>query len=150
MFFTGFTRFSSEVQQANRLGDRSKFAQLREMHQLVDEAERILTDTESDLDEFGRLLDHTWNLKRQTGAAVSTDSIDALYTRGVKAGALGGKLLGAGGGGFFVFYVPPERRDSVLKAMSDLLYIPFEFENGGTRVIYYSPEQFTPRKERQR
>ncbi len=150
MFFTGFTRFSSEVQKANRLGDRSKFAQLREMHQLVDEAERILTDTESDLDEFGRLLDHTWNLKRQTGAAVSTDSIDALYTRGVKAGALGGKLLGAGGGGFFVFYVPPERRDSVLKAMSDLLYIPFEFENGGTRVIYYSPEQFTPRKERQR
>ena len=149
MFFTGFTRFSSEVQKANRLDDRSKFARLREMHQLVDEAERVLTDRETDLDEFGRLLDHTWKLKRQTGSAVSTCSIDAIYEKGVRAGALGGKLLGAGGGGFFVFYVPEGKRESVRKAMSDLLYIPFEFENGGTRVIYYSPERYLPREEQQ-
>lgn len=144
MFFTGFTRFSSEVQKANKLDDKSKLAQLREMYSLVDEAEKVLTDKDADLDDFGRMLDHTWRLKRQTGAAVSTNSIDELYSRGTKAGALGGKLLGAGGGGFLVFYVQPECRESVMKAMSDLLYIPFQFENGGTRVVYYSPEQYVP------
>ena len=74
MFFTGFTRFSSEVQKANSVSGNDKKVQLKEMYQLVDEAERILTDKDTDLDEFGRLLDHTWRLKRQTGAAVSTDN----------------------------------------------------------------------------
>ncbi|MFR7855021.1 MAG: kinase, partial [Acutalibacteraceae bacterium] len=138
MFFTGFTRFSSDVQKANRQGYHDKTAELKEMLSLVDDAERVLTDKTTDLDDFGRLLDHTWKLKRQTGAAISTDSIDALYSKGIAAGALGGKLLGAGGGGFLVFYVKPEYRESVMKAMSDLLYIPFRFEDGGTRVIHYS------------
>ena len=140
MFFTGFTRFSSEVQKANGLDQKSKIAQLKEMHALVDDAEKILTDKYSDLSEFGRLLDYTWKLKRQTGSAVSTDSIDGLYKKGIDAGALGGKLLGAGGGGFLIFYVEPEYRESVMNAMSDLLYIPFRFEDGGTRVIHYTPE----------
>ena len=144
MYFTGFTRFSSDVQKLNRLDDRSKLTQLQEMHSLVDEAEKVLTDRNADLDEFGRLLDQTWKLKRQTGAAVTTDSIDNLYGRGIRAGALGGKLLGAGGGGFLIFYVQPEYRESVMRAMSDLLNIPFRFENGGTRVIHYSPEQYAP------
>lgn len=145
MFFTGFTRFSSDVQKANAVGKEDKTAQLKEMLSLVDDAERVLTDKESDLDDFGRLLDHTWRLKRQTGAAVSTDSIDGLYAKGLEAGALGGKLLGAGGGGFLVFYVQPEYRESVRKAMQDLLYIPFEFETGGTRVIHYTPESYEPK-----
>lgn len=143
MFFTGFTRFSSDVQKANASSVKSKeekIKQLQEMYSLVDVAERILTDKHSDLDEFGRLLDHTWKLKRQTGAAVSTNGIDSLYQKGIEAGALGGKLLGAGGGGFLVFYVQPENRENVMKAMSDLLYIPFKFEDGGTRVIHYTPE----------
>lgn len=145
MFFTGFTRFSSDVQKANRQGYHDKTAELKEMLSLVDDAERVLTDKTTDLDDFGRLLDHTWKLKRQTGAAISTDSIDALYSKGIAAGALGGKLLGAGGGGFLVFYVQPEYRESVMKAMSDLLYIPFRFEDGGTRVIHYSPEEYVPK-----
>lgn len=145
MFFTGFTRFSSDVQKANRQGYHDKTAELKEMLSLVDDAERVLTDKTIDLDDFGRLLDHTWKLKRQTGAAISTDSIDALYSKGIAAGALGGKLLGAGGGGFLVFYVQPEYRESVMKAMSDLLYIPFRFEDGGTRVIHYSPEEYVPK-----
>lgn len=144
MFFTGFTRFSSEVQKANKLDDKSKQAQLREMFKLVDEAENVLTNKEISLDEFGRLLDHTWKLKRQTGSAVSTDSIDYLYNKGINAGALGGKLLGAGGGGFLVFYVQPDYKEAVMNAMNDLLYIPFEFENSGTRVIHYSPEKYDP------
>lgn len=143
MFFTGFTRFSSEIQKGSVEGKR---AQLREMHGLVDVAERILTDRTGDLDDFGRLLDHTWRLKRQTGTRVSTDDIDELYARGLAAGALGGKLLGAGGGGFLVFYVRPEYREAVRQAMGDLLYIPFQFENGGTRVIHYTPENYMPQE----
>ena len=146
MFFTGFTRFSSDVQKANGLDKRDKIRQLQEMYSLVDDAENVLTDKNCDLDEFGRLLDHTWKLKRQTGAAVSTDSIDGLYAKGIKAGALGGKLLGAGGGGFLVLYVQPEYQKAVKEAMSDLMYIPFEFENGGTRIIHYTPESYEPQE----
>lgn len=145
MFFTGFTRFSSDVQKANSSsGPKDKNAMLKEMYSLVDDAEKVLTEKGADLDDFGRLLDHTWKLKRQTGSAVSTNSIDGLYARGIEAGALGGKLLGAGGGGFLVFYVQPEYQENVRKAMSDLMYIPFEFENGGTRVIHYTPESYEP------
>ena len=146
MFFTGFTRFSSEVQKANTLNKADKTAHLKEMLSLVDDAERVLTDKHANLDEFGRLLDHTWRLKKQTGSAVSTNSIDALYEKGMTAGALGGKLLGAGGGGFLVFYVQPDRQDSVRWAMRDFMHIPFEFEEGGTRVIHYSPETYEPRQ----
>lgn len=147
MFFTGFTRFSAVVQQANNLGAKDKIAQLKEMLSLVDDAQKVLTDKTSDLDDFGRLLDHTWKLKRQTGAAVSTDSIDGLYARGIEAGALGGKLLGAGGGGFLVFYVQPDKREKVLAAMKDLMHIPFAFENSGTQIIHYTPEAYIPREE---
>ena len=121
IFFTGFTRFSSDVQKANASDGKDKTGQLREMLALVDEAERILTDQNADLDEFGRLLDHTWKLKRQTGAAVSTDRIDELYAKGMAAGALGGKLLGAGGGGFLCFMC------------SQIVKMQF----GGRCVIYY-------------
>jgi D-glycero-alpha-D-manno-heptose-7-phosphate kinase len=136
------------VQKANadsRTDKKAKLMQLQEMHSLVGQAEDILTDKNADLDEFGRMLDHTWRLKRQTGAAVSTNSIDMLYEKGMRAGALGGKLLGAGGGGFLLFYVQPEYQENVKSAMSDLMYIPFEFENGGTQVIYYAPESYEPR-----
>lgn len=146
MFFTGFTRFSSDVQKQNAIGKADKVMQLKEMLSLVDDAERLLTDRDSDLDEFGRLLDHTWKLKRQTGSAVSTSNIDNLYEKGMKAGALGGKLLGAGGGGFLVFYVQPEKQESVKRAMEDLMYIPFEFEDSGTRVIHYTPEIYIPKE----
>lgn len=144
MFFTGFTRFSSEVQIANAATKIDKTAQLKEMLSLVDDAEQVLVNKNADLSEFGRLLDYTWKLKRQTGAAVTTNSIDGLYEKGINAGALGGKLLGAGGGGFLVFYVEPEYQDAVKKTMSDLLYVPFQFENGGTRVIHYTPESYNP------
>lgn len=144
MFFTGFTRFSSEIQKANKLDDESKTKQLKQMLTLVDEAESILTDHSKDLDDFGRLLDVTWKLKRQTGKSVSTSNIDNLYDKGISAGALGGKLLGAGGGGFLVFYVTPEKQAAVKEAMEDLLYIPFKFEDSGTQVIYYGPEDYSP------
>lgn len=144
MFFTGFTRFSLDVQKANTIGKGDKTKQLKEMLLLVDEAEKVLTDRQTDLNEFGRMLDHTWKLKRQTGNAVSTSDIDLLYEKGMKAGALGGKLLGAGGGGFLVFYVEPDKQDNVKNAMDNLLHIPFQFEDGGTQVIHYTPESYEP------
>ena len=143
MFFTGFTRFSSDVQKANNVsGTEDKRVRLKKMYELVDEAEAILTDKNRNLDDFGRQLDVTWRLKKGTGGAISTGSIDELYEKGMAAGALGGKLLGAGGGGILVFYVQPEKQDAVRWAMRDLMYIPFEFENGGTRVIHYTPETY--------
>lgn len=141
LFFTGFTRFSSDVQKGTK-SIEEKRAQLLHMLKLVDEAEAVLEDNKSDLDDFGRLLHETWLLKKDTGNTVSNGSIDELYEKGIKAGALGGKLLGAGGGGFLLFYVQPEKRQAVLDAMSNLLHVPFEFEDGGTRVIYYTPEFF--------
>lgn len=140
MFFTGFTRFSSDMQKANKVTDKT--TRLKEMLALVDEAQGALTDKSKPLSEFGRLLDVTWNLKRNTGPQISTGPIDELYSKAIKAGALGGKLLGAGGGGFLVFYVEPDAHKSVRKALKDLLYIPFEFENQGTSVVYYDPEDF--------
>lgn len=143
MFFTGFTRFSSEVQKANNVsGTEDKRAKLRKMYELVDEAEQILVDKNRNLDDFGRLLDLTWKLKKGTGSSITTGSIDELYEKGIKAGALGGKLLGAGGGGFLIFYVQPTKQNAVYEVMKDSMYIPFEFENGGTRVIHYSPEDY--------
>ena len=151
MFFTGFTRFSSDVQKANagtKETQEAKGKRYLEMLSLVDKAEQILTDKNTDLDNFGRLLDHTWKLKKQTGSAVSTNSIDALYEKGMQAGALGGKLLGAGGGGFLVFYVQPEYQEAVKDAMKELMYIPFRFEDGGTRVIHYTPETYIPLEDK--
>ena len=143
MFFTGFTRFSSEVQKTNnKTSSDEKKKILQKMYAMVDEAEEILTDKTRNIDDFGKLLHESWKLKRQTGKAISTDAIDMLYEKGINAGALGGKLLGAGGGGFLVFYVTPEKHDAVKKAMKDLLYIPFKFDNTGTSVIHYTPEVY--------
>ena len=141
LFFTGFSRFSSDIQTATNGAVRDKTAELKEMLSLVDEAEGVLT-SKADLKEFGRLLDHTWRLKRGITAKISTDSIDALYEKALKAGADGGKLLGAGGGGFLLFYVDEDRQAAVREALSGLLYVPFEFENAGTRVIFYDPESY--------
>lgn len=143
LFFTGFSRFSSNIQTDTKSHIKDKTKQLLEMKALVDEAEKILYNN-SDINEFGKLLDYTWKLKRQTGNKISTDEIDILYNKAIEAGALGGKLLGAGGGGFLLFYVEREHQNQVRKALSDLLEVPFKFENVGTEVIYYLPEQFPP------
>lgn len=142
MFFTGFTRFSSDVQKANADGTQDRVKKLQTMLSLVPEAEKVLKGKQEDLSDFGRLLDETWKLKRGTGRAVTTSGIDELYEKGIRAGALGGKLLGAGGGGFMVFYAEPERHAAVRKAMEGLMQIPFTFEEDGTQILYYAPEQY--------
>lgn len=145
LFFTGFSRFSSDIQKGTEKSMKDKTAQLLEMYSLVDDAEKILTNTDSDLDEFGKLLDYTWKLKRGISGGISTNSIDDQYERAMKAGALGGKLLGAGGGGFLLFYVPEEKQQAVKEALHDQMHVPFKFENDGTKVIYYGPELYIER-----
>lgn len=114
LFFTGFSRFSSDIQVEAEKSLKSKEAQLLEMLQLVDEAEQVLT-SKTDLTEFGKLLDYTWKLKRGITSKVSTDSIDAIYDKAIKAGATGGKLLGAGGGGFYCFMLKQKNRKMYLR-----------------------------------
>ena len=142
LFFTGFSRFSSDIQKGTEKSMKDKTAELLKMYALVDDAEKILTDESVSLDEFGKLLDYTWKLKRGISSGISTGSIDEQYERAMKAGALGGKLLGAGGGGFLLFYVPIEKQAAVKESLAGQLYVPFKFENEGTKVIYYGPEEY--------
>ena len=147
LFYTGVTRFSSEVQKDTMSNQQDKIAQLKEMLSLVDDAQAILEDKHSDFNDIGRLLDHTWRLKRKTGGKISNGSIDDLYERGLNAGALGGKLLGAGGGGFLLFYIEPDKKEALLREFDDLMQVPFQFENEGTSMVYYNPIVYIPRKE---
>lgn len=147
LFYTGVQRFSSEIQADTFAKPVDKTKQLHDMLALVDEAEKILADKEKSLNEFGKLLDTTWKLKRGTGSKVSNGSIDELYNMAIKAGALGGKLLGAGGGGFLLFYCEKDKQDHLKNALEKLMIVPFNFENDGTKVLYYSPQSYSPRKE---
>ena len=147
LFYTGIQRFSSEIQANTFAKPADKTQQLKDMLALVDEAEKILCDRNANLNEFGKLLDTTWKLKRGTGSKVSNGSIVELYDKAIKAGALGGKLLGAGGGGFLLFYCEQDKQENLKKSMEDLMIVPFQFENEGAQVIYYNPQTYSPRKE---
>ncbi len=147
LFFTGVSRFSSEIQKDTMSNQEEKVVQMREMLSLVDDAQNILENKHSDMNDFGRLLHHTWELKRKTGGKISNSSIDTLYERGLKAGALGGKLLGAGGGGFLLFYIEPDKRENLLKELDELMHVPFKFEDEGTSIVHYNPIVYIPRKE---
>ena len=147
LFFTGISRFSSEIQKETMSQQHDKTRQLKELLSLVNDAQTILEDKHSDMNDFGRLLDHTWKLKRDTGSKISNNEIDDLYQRGLKAGALGGKLLGAGGGGFLLFYVEKDKQQHVINELDELMHVPFELENEGSTIIHYNPIVYIPRKE---
>ena len=147
LFFTGISRFSSEIQKDTMNQQHDKTRQLKELLSLVNDAQTILEDKHSDMNDFGRLLDHTWKLKRDTGSNISNNEIDDLYQRGLKAGALGGKLLGAGGGGFLLFYVEKDKQQHVINELDELMHVPFELENEGSTIIHYNPIVYIPRKE---
>ena len=107
LFFTGISRTASEVAKTQIKVTPNKIKELGQMKKMVKQAIDILQDTGSSLDEFGKLLNESWKIKRSMTEKISNPKIDLIYERGLKAGALGGKLLGAGGGGFILFYVPP-------------------------------------------
>ena len=107
------------------------------MQRLVDSAAKVLTDSSCPLSEFGALLDETWRLKRQLADNISNSALDEIYATARQAGALGGKLLGAGGGGFMLFFVPPECQARVRQALERLLVVPFRFSAAGSELIHY-------------
>ncbi|CCQ73091.1 kinase [Magnetospira sp. QH-2] len=134
LFYTGTSRLSSTVAREviTNLPQRSQ--NLRRMREMVDDARNLLEGS-GDLDDFGRMLAETWKLKRGLAAPVSNDRIDNAYSLARGAGALGGKLLGAGAGGFILLYVPPERQREVSRAMEPFFPVPFRFETHGCTQI---------------
>lgn len=139
LFFSGISRYSSDVAQTKIDNLQKCAAELTAMHAMVDQAIAILQNPAAPLDEFGRLLHDAWMLKRTLSDRVSTQFIDEIYDTARRAGAIGGKVLGAGGGGFIVFFVPPERHQSVKDALHGLVQVPFKFENAGSRIVLYQP-----------
>jgi D-glycero-alpha-D-manno-heptose-7-phosphate kinase len=141
LYFTGFSRTASEIATEQVRITPQKKRELEAMRQLVDEGEAIIADPNRSLDEFGRLLHHGWQLKRSLTQKISSASIDEIYEAGLSAGALGGKLLGAGGGGFMLFYVPPERREALRARLKKHLCVPFSFSDRGSQVVVFEPEK---------
>jgi len=137
-YFTGFPRYASKVSQEQVIQTPKKINELNLMKEMVDEAINILNGPVDKLQEFGKLLNESWMIKRNLTDLISNDSIDEIYQAAMSAGALGGKLCGAGGGGFILLYVPPENQAKVKEKLKDLLLVPIRFENLGSHLVFYS------------
>ena len=139
LFFTGFSRTASDIAKSQIENTPNKKRELSLMYQMVDEAIKILNE-KGDIKDFGKLLHEAWLLKKSLTDKISTPEIDNIYEKALQAGALGGKLLGAGGGGFMVLFVPPENQPGVREKLKNLLEVKFHFENEGSKIIYYNPD----------
>jgi len=140
MVYTNIFRVSSEIAAHAVFNAKKNVLALKEMKAQVDEAINILAGTES-VDRFGELLDEAWLLKRSLSNKVSNSAIDTMYERAKKSGALGGKICGAGGGGFFLFYVPQDRRKRFLEEFKESIHVPFRFENYGSQVVFFTANE---------
>jgi D-glycero-alpha-D-manno-heptose-7-phosphate kinase len=138
LFFTGFSRNASSIAKTQVENIPQKKTELVHMHEMVSEAVKVLNG--NDLLKFGRLLDESWKIKRTLSDKISSPYIDDLYSTAIRAGALGGKLLGAGGGGFILLFAEPSSHVKIRQALKDLLEVPFKFENLGSQIIFYQPE----------
>jgi D-glycero-alpha-D-manno-heptose-7-phosphate kinase len=138
--FTGFSRIASEVAKStiDNIGKRE--AELQKMKEMVDEAIRALQTPGRPIEDFGRLLHENWKYKRSLSDRVSTAEIDSMYESAMQAGAIGGKILGAGGGGFLLLFARPERHAAIRERLKGLIHVPFRFEFYGSRVVLYSPQ----------
>jgi D-glycero-alpha-D-manno-heptose-7-phosphate kinase len=141
LFFTGFSRTASEIAKEQIKATPNRKHELESMRKMVDEAEAIITDPNRPLDEFGHLLHESWKVKRTLTQNITNSSLDEIYEAGRSAGALGGKLLGAGGGGFMLFFVHPERRKELRMRLKNLLCVPFAFSNRGSHVVVHEPDE---------
>lgn len=135
LFFSGQSRISGEIAEEQAKNVSANTKTLNKMKELVNEGERILTENRS-LSEFGELLDISWQMKTTLAGNITTDKINYLYETAKKSGAVGGKLLGAGGGGFLLLYVPEKNQSKVRTALEDYMYVPFDFESEGSKIIY--------------
>ena len=139
LVFTGPSRNASEIAAEQLRSLPGKLPAMERMKTLVDEALALLTSAESDLDSFGGLLNETWEIKRDLSCRITTPEIDAIHRTALSNGALGGKLLGAGGGGCMLFYVKREDREHLIKALRACLVVPFRFDFDGSRIVVYDP-----------
>lgn len=139
LFFTGLSRTASEIAGEQIKKTPDKKTELNKMREMVEEAISILNGSDTDITDFGRLLHESWMIKRSLTDKISTPQINNIYETAINTGALGGKLLGAGGGGFILFFVEPEFQQKVKEELKNLLYVPFKFENLGSQIIYYAP-----------
>jgi D-glycero-alpha-D-manno-heptose-7-phosphate kinase len=139
LFFTGFSRYSTDFakDQVSNLSQRT--SQLKTMRQMVTQALDILRNDRTPIREIGSMLHEAWRLKRQLADSVSTQQIDEIYEAGLAGGAIGGKLLGAGGGGFIVFFVERQHRERVREKLSKLIHVTFESDNQGSKIVMYQP-----------
>jgi D-glycero-alpha-D-manno-heptose-7-phosphate kinase len=137
--FTGISRIASEVAKSKIENFVNRQAELHAMRAMVDDGMRILQDTSVPIDEFGALLHEGWVAKRRLSDKVSSSEIDAIYEEARRAGAIGGKLLGAGGGGFLLLFVKPEQQSVVRERLKHLVHVPIEFDYSGSRVVLYQP-----------
>ncbi|MDD5652690.1 MAG: kinase [Candidatus Omnitrophica bacterium] len=135
LFFTGFSRIASEIASEQLKNIPQKKKELKTMHQMVDQATEIMNSGR--IDEFGRLLHESWKLKKSLSHKISNPDIDEIYACARKSGATGGKLLGAGGGGFILFFVQPEKQKQLKEKLKKLLWVPFRFEDLGSQIIFY-------------
>jgi len=139
LFFTGVSRFSSEVTKSQLENMKNCHSQMREIQGMVGEGLSILTNDNSSLDEFGFLLNDAWKMKSSLSRDITNSGIDDIYDIAIKNGAIGGKILGAGGGGFVLFFVKPQDQNKVKNALKSLTYVPFSFENTGSKVVVFQP-----------
>ncbi len=139
LFFTGLSRDASVIAQEQIQNTQRNKNELFKMKELVDEAYKILTSGKDDFVEFGRLLNEAWKLKKRLSTKITNSDIDSIYEAAIKNGAVGGKLCGAGGGGFILLYVEPENHDRVTKALGNFLHVPFKFDFSGSEIIVYQP-----------
>lgn len=141
LFFTGFSRTAAEIAQEQVQLTPHKKNELTVMHQMVDEAEAIVTNPRRSWEDFGRLMHESWQIKKSLTRKISSPEIDEIYEAGLDEGAIGGKLLGAGGGGFMLFFVPPHRRQALRARLQKLLCVPFNFSNKGSQIVVHEPEE---------
>ena len=139
LIFSGFQRFASDIEKDKVKNFGSNKKSLEQMTAITDEALEILT-SDSDICEFGRLLNKTWEIKKSLSGKVSSNELDNLYETGLRNGAVGGKLLGAGGGGFMLFFCEPSKQQQLIESLNNYLHISFNFEDNGSQVIYYREE----------
>ena len=149
LFYTGIKRTASDVAQSYVNNIEEKRRQMETMTGLVDESIAIL-NSDRDIIDFGRLLHEAWKIKCSFSDRVSNSSVDEIYTKAVSTGAIGGKIAGAGGGGFMLLFVPPERKEQVREGLKNLVHVPFRFEGHGSQIIFYDPEEDFSGVERER
>ncbi|MFJ9451907.1 kinase [Herbaspirillum sp. NPDC101397] len=139
LFFTGFSRIASEVAKSQIENFSKRENQLKRMREMVEEAILTLQDERLPITEIGKLMHEGWLCKRSLSDKVSTEAIDFLYEEALRAGASGGKIMGAGGGGFLLLVVKPELQAQVRERLSHLIHVPFQFEDSGSKVVLYQP-----------